>query len=349
MNVYDKIIKILNQICIEENQKVELNFKIKYEVLQLSNLNTNKIDSAYLISKFYNENFYGNADFMHIPNFIQALESFLNYPIIIAREEGSKQILGISILKYFESDNNFDPYFPIENVKYFSITGILTNVENKKMGFYGIGKKIYEILLKAVLEYKKICNDIRLMCVIDCRNNHSIDALRCATNNLNSQFIIPQVDSTIVGYYKVEDQINNNLIEAPTFVVEIKMDNIDTKNKEKITLKYDSSIKDKSKSYLDMQKIIDKNFICDKRNNPIKSIDPGCGIVTYYPLLDNSLNNLIITSNGTELGNDRVPTPQGQFNLDLKKDLMHLLHDNLYLFLQDNNKYDESFIKKYNL
>lgn len=349
MNVYDKMIDILNQICIEENKKMEINSKIKYEILQLSDLNSNKFHAAYLVSKFYNENFYGNADFMHIPNFMQSMESFLSYPIIIAREEGKKQILGISILKYFESDNKIDPYFPFENVKYFSVTGILTNVENKNMGFYGIGKKIYAILLKAVLEYKKIYNDIRFMCVIDCRNNNSIEALRCATNNLNSQFIIPRVDSVIVGYYKVEDQITNDLIEAPTFVVEMKMDNIDIKSKEKIILKYDGCIKEKSKSYLYMKRTIDKNFISDKKNSPIKNIDPGCGLVTYYPLLDSSLDNLIINSNGTELGNDRIPVTKAQFDINLKKDLIHMLRENLSSYLQYNNKYDDSFIKKYNL
>lgn len=341
MNVYNKMIEILNNICVEENKK-NSNSNVEYEVLQNSFVNECKITDAYFVAKFYNENFCGNADFMHIPNFKQTIDNILNYPIILAREKESKKILGISILKYFESNNTIDPYFPIDNAKYFSVTGILTNIENKNLGFYGIGKKIYEISLKGVLDYKKIDNDIRLMCVIDCRNNHSINALKLATNNLNSKFDIPQINSEYVGYYTVEDQNNKNLLEAPTFVIEMKMDNLSEENFDhnKILIKYDNDSKSKEELYSKIQNTINQNLINDNKIIPTVNIDPECGLVSYYPLLNKcySLNNIIIDTNNTELGNNRNPIPKDEFIFNLKNDLLNMTKDSIYYPFNMQNK-----------
>lgn len=138
----------------------------------------------YKIADFYNSNWLGNKDFMHIPNCEQVLENCKRYPIIIAREEGKKEILGISAIKYDENDENtMDPYFPEEDAKYFSITGILVK---KETSHRGMGKKIYEIALRGAHEYNKTYPGTRIMCVIDCRNNHSLRALATAVENINA-------------------------------------------------------------------------------------------------------------------------------------------------------------------
>ena len=343
----NKIVEILNKICIEENKKLNKdgNAKFKYEVLQLSDLSNDKIEAAYLVSKFYNENFKGNADFMHIPDFMQTMDSIFNYPIIIAREEGSKKILGISVLKYYDSNKSFDPYFPVNDSKYFSVTGILTNLNNKEMGYYGIGKKIYEINLKGVLEYKKNCEDIRLMCVIDCRNNNSINALKCATNNLNSSYEKEKIRSEIVGYYTVQDFKNKNLIEAPTYVIEMKMNNLLELSERKLNIKYDNDTYDKFELYDKMKEKIDETFPSDYENNPIQSIDPECGVVNYYNFIGNlSLDTICIDSNSTEKGNNRIPFSNKLFNLKIKKTFLKMLQDNFEISNQEKSK---ELVKKY--
>ena len=348
MKKYDEIINIIDKVCKEENKKLE-NSDFEYEVLQLSDLNNDLLESAYLISKFYNENFSGNADYMHIPNFTQTLKNIMNYPIIIARLKNSKNILGISILKYNESDKEFDPYFPIENSKYFSVTGILTNKENKNMGVYGLGKKIYEIALKSVLEYKKKYSDTKLMCVIDCRNTCSINALKVATNNLNSNYEDKQIDSRIIGYYKVENEKEKYLEEAPTFVIEMKMEDTDCENNNEVVVSYDNSSETKEQSYLKMKKTIDSLFLRDNNSKIVESLDPGCGVVTYYPLKDDlyCLNNITIYSNGTEKGNDRVPLSKEIFDLNVKKSILTIMKNTLPTTLDYSEEYEDQYVKKF--
>lgn len=327
MNACNQMIEILNNICIEENRKLKeqnSNLNYKYEILQKSDLNENQINAAYLVAKFYNENYHDNADFIHIPTFKQALDNILKFPIIIARETESKKILGISVVKYFESTSEeVDPYFPLKNTEFFSVTGILTNIHNKSFGIYGIGKKIYEIELRGALAYKQSIKNVKLMCVIDCRNNHSINALRYATNSLNESFDTLQVSSDIVGYYTVKDFENYDLVEAPTFVVEMKMDNLKEKQQEAIYIKYDNESTDNAELYTKMQQAINSSFIKYQQIPTYSNEDPGCGIVTYYPLIHNnySLNNITIDSNKTDQGNNRIPISKAAFNRSVKRDV----------------------------
>lgn len=322
-----KIIEILKKFCEKENNKLDSNCKYKYDVFQFSDINIEVLEMAYFISKFYNENYCGNVDFMHIPNFEQTVENLIKYPVVIAREKNNSEILGISILKYFDSNESLDPYFPIEGARYFSVTGILTGMKNKEKGYYGIGKKIYQIMLESVLEYKEYDNNIRLMCVIDCRNNNSIDALKVATDNLNDK----RINSSIVGYYQVQSLENGLLVEAPTFVIEMLIDQNISKTSENIVLKYDNDSKIKEESYLKMKELIDNKLLNFSNLNAVINLDPECGWVTYYPFLDYnySLENVLIDANGTELGNDRVPISKRQFEINITKYLCYVIKDYL--------------------
>ena len=136
----------------EENELLNPSNEVVYEVFQLSDLSENR-ENIYMVADFYNKNWQGNRDFMHIPDFEQTLANTRAYPIIIARKKGTDEILGISTIKYDEnSEESIDPYFPEGDAKYFSITGILTKRNNT---YKGIGKKIYEIALRGAYNYEK--------------------------------------------------------------------------------------------------------------------------------------------------------------------------------------------------
>ena len=60
------ILRELRLVCDEVN-KENSNSEISYELLQFSDL-ARKWDSVYKVANFYNHNWLGNADFMHIPD-----------------------------------------------------------------------------------------------------------------------------------------------------------------------------------------------------------------------------------------------------------------------------------------
>ena len=299
-----EIVKILKEFCDLENEKLKINSKLRYEIFQVSSFSNDLIKSAYLLTKFYNDHFKGNVDFMHIPSFKQVVEDINKYPIIIAREEESRVILGASILKYNDPNINFDPYYPYKN-PYFSITGILTNDKNRSKGYYGVGKKIYEIIIESVLKYNEVNPNINLMCVIDCRNNNSINALKKACNDL-------KINSEIVGIYTVS---NNILLEAPTIVIEINKGN---KNNNLTILNYMNDNVEKELMYDHLLDNLITNF---NIKETICNIDE-CGLVTYYYLENNvCLDNILIYTNNTELGNNRIPISSKKLNLMVKNDI----------------------------
>ena len=82
-----EILKCMYEICEKVNRENEENGKddVTYEVLQFSDL-AKKWNSVHKVADFYNDNWLGNRDFMHIPEFEQILENCKKYPIIIDRK-----------------------------------------------------------------------------------------------------------------------------------------------------------------------------------------------------------------------------------------------------------------------
>lgn len=294
-NRFESMVEIMNNICNQINKKENNN--IEYVVLQgLSKKDPYILDPfiIYKIADFYNYNWLGNADFMHIPNFSQVVFNCNNYPIIIAREKNTKDIIGISTLKYDENSSELeDPYYPIKSEKYFSITGILTKINNQ---YKGIGKKIYEIAIKSHYYYNKIYNDTTIMCVIDCRNKNSVNALSSAAESLNKE-VEENIIAKITGYYLLLDE-EEQMIEAPTIV--LKVEETKEKQHERNIVEYRNSEESLFNSLLNTL----EEELTDIRG-PIINNDEGNGTVHYYHVENyNSLPKII--SNGTEHGNDRV-------------------------------------------
>ena len=318
----EKFLSILRELRNEcrkvnkENNLKDPSNEVEYEVFQLSDL-AGMQDAVYHIAEFYNVNWQGNRDFMHIPNFMQTLQNVRKYPIIVARKKGTEEILGISTIKYDENDGEIiDPYFPEEDARYFSITGILTKRNNV---YKGIGKKIYEIALRGACNYEKYYPGTRIMCVIDCRNRQSLRALSAAVNNikdgefLGDDFYLP---ANIVGYYELRGE-EEELLEAPTLVMEVGLNPVEKENKDGMEIKTLPSLRNISFTRIEGEPLFN-TLLATLRDNlgeykigvPSVIEDKDSGMVYYYSLEEKErclLENINIESNGTEKGNDRIP------------------------------------------
>ena len=299
----------------EENDLVDPDNEVVYEVLQLSDL-AEKWDNVVNIADFYNNNWLGNADFMHIPDFEQTLANCREYPIIIARKKGTDDILGISTIKYDENTlGKKDPYFPEDDAKYFSITGILTRRNNVHRG---IGKKIYEIAIRGAHNYERYYPGTRIMCVIDCRNRQSLRALSSAVANIRNNGIVgegKELPSSIVGYYELRGKEDDELVEAPTLVMEVGLKPIDSRKEpaDKRTISF-SLEKDKTR-FESLRCVLRDNLSKYKIGLPTITEDEECGMVYFYHLGNSkecNLEGINIESNGTENGNDRVPRSEAE-------------------------------------
>jgi len=308
------ILRELNQVCHavnEEELEERGDMPVIYEVLQFSDL-ARKWNSVYKITDFYNHNWLGNIDFMHIPDFRQTLENCQSYPMIIARERDSERILGISTIKYDENTaEKVDPYFPEPGAKYFSITGILVRKDNP---YRGIGKKIYEIALRGAYQYENIYPGTKMMCVIDCRNGHSLKALASAAQRVKEgQKIGENVELPvhILGYYELRDKENSQLLEAPTLVAEIDLAGRSVHEYEEgeNRLNFQKSGTE-NELYQSLLNTLKSQFGKYGLEDPIIQEDVGCGMVSFTSLREKEhvvVQSVCIEANGTEQGKDRQP------------------------------------------
>lgn len=197
--------------------------------LAQSKLSPNKgdlINKVLDLSYFYDKNFTGNKDFMHIPTFGQVATNLLHYPVLLASrklENGSNDIIGITTIKYEKhNDLSENPYFPTANENVLSITGVLTQsaaMSQDGNRIYGIGKELYKSSIRAAIKLNQ-AEPIRLICEIDCRNDKSLNAVTKAVSDLQEEGF--DISSYIVGYYEIFNN-HNELSEAPTFILEINL------------------------------------------------------------------------------------------------------------------------------
>lgn len=185
-------------------------------------------DMLFNLAYFYDRNFLGNKDFMHIPDITNIADNVMHFPMMLATQKdinGTEEILGATTVKMEKNNSISDnPYFPTMNENVFSITGILskcnaTDCNGNKIR--EIGKKLYKTAIKGAYEINKN-EKIRLILEIDCRNDKSLYSVNKAIRELQLEGINVQI--FINGYYEKTDT-TNKLLEAPTFVLEIDLGN----------------------------------------------------------------------------------------------------------------------------
>lgn len=301
---FEEMTRIYVDICNELNKQNTEN-SIIYEVLQESDVLAQKNDILYRITEFYNQNWTGNRDFMHIPDFAQVKKNCLNYPIIIAREKGKDNILAIATIKYDEnSENRTNPYYPETGKRYFSITGALVKHSSP---YKGLGRKIYEIAIKGIQEYNSKNPGVVIMCEIDCRNNRSMNALNNAIRQISYKND-KSISANLVGYYLLLNK-EQQLIEAPTFIFEVDFSEREQREEfGNLEIKYKNP-----NSILNGMLFDELKKSIEERLEPHNIAEPTIGCdgedtVQYYPLREAlSLDRLTIIPNDTDKGNDRIP------------------------------------------
>lgn len=308
------ILREFRRMCqeVNEEEREEIgDTPVIYEVLQFSDL-AREYNSVQKITDFYNRNWLGNVDFIHIPDFRQTLQNCQNYPILIARERETRRLLGISTIKYDENtDEKVDPYFPEAGARFFSITGILVRKDNP---YRGIGKKIYEIAMRGAYTYENFYPGTKMTSVIDCRNQHSLRAIASAAERIKRGQKIGEgleLPVNILGYYELRDKENSQLLEAPTLVVEVDLagkeivDNGEEENCLSYTREGEGNM-----LYTSILDTLKDKFRKYGMNKPIIQEDVGCGMVSFTALREQSrcnVQSIQIQANDTELGNDRQP------------------------------------------
>lgn len=169
------------------------------ETVDPSNINIEEFIN--FVVKFYDKNWLGCKDFMHMPSKEDVIENLKKHKIYIAKY--NNEIVGISTLKHYDELTDWYPKNKCSN-----LTGLLTKRTNKEKGIKGVGVELYRKMMEDSINNKR-----DIVAEIDCRNEHSLKAFAKASKNLN-------LDSAIVGIYTYTDS-NYNFNEVPTFMVKV--------------------------------------------------------------------------------------------------------------------------------
>lgn len=261
-------------------------------------------DMIFKLAYFYDRNFVGNKDFMHIPNISNILDNVLKYPILLASKKdkhGDDDILGVTTVKMENNSSLSDnPCFPTENENVLSITGILAKMnsnDESEVRVRGVGKELFKSAIKAAVEINKI-EPVRLIFEVDCRNTNSLGAACKALKDLQNEGL--NINMFINGFYEIKNK-DKSLTEAPTFILEIDLNGAKTLSKTEVVFEYeecrhDNLFRDLSDVIKDTTNEV-KSFIHSKDDKT----------VMYHQI--KPVNALAVKLNvGTTAdGNERVP------------------------------------------
>lgn len=262
-------------------------------------------DMIFNLAYFYDVNYTGNKDFIHIPNIRNILDNVSKYPIMLATQKdeyGAEEILGVTTVKIENNESiSSNPYFPTCGETVLTITGVLTkmNAVNKNNNrIRGIGKELVKSSIRAAYNVNKE-SKVRLICEVDCRNLHSFNAVVNAIKELQAENI--NVNVAISGYYEILNSYGD-LQEAPTFVLEMYFDEnkaIENKNIEFNYLNCKST-----ELFSELNNVIEENtkelkeFVNKKDDKT----------VIYHSLEPINALNVSINAGNTANGNERVPS-----------------------------------------
>lgn len=264
-------------------------------------------DMIFNLTYFYDTNYTGNKDFIHIPDISTILDNLLKHPIMLATrkdENNTEEILGVCTVKLESSTNiSSNPFFPTKNENVLIISNILTKIDavdrnNNKIR--GIGKELFKAAIKAAYELNKT-NKLRLICEVDCRNMQSYNAVSKAVTTLKSEGL--KLDLAVDGYYEIIDN-TGELTEAPTFILEIGLNSNRIISDERHEFNYlDCKA---TELFSDLNSIIESNT---KELSEFVNIKDE-KVVIYHELEAFNALNVEFNIGNTAEGNERVPQIQ---------------------------------------
>ena len=261
-------------------------------------------DTIFNLTYFYDNNFTGNKDFMHIPNISNVLDNVQRYPIMLVSkkdEYGKDEILGTTTVKFENNKSLSDnPYFPTKGEDILSITGVLTKMnalDKNGNKIKGLGRELFKSAIKGAYNANKD-NTVRLICEVDCRNTNSLYSVCKAVKELQEEGNNIQI--FLNGYYEIKNK-EKNLIEAPTFILEIDLNGDKEVNNDNLILDYQNI--DSTNLFTNLSKVICANT---KENKKIVTYKNDAKIV-FHSVAPINAQNITLNVGTTADGNNREP------------------------------------------
>ncbi len=261
-------------------------------------------DTIFNLTYFYDNNFTGNKDFMHIPNISNVLNNISNYPIMLVTKKdefGKDEILGTTTVKFENNSSITDnPYFPTKGEDVLSITGVLTKmnaVDKNGNKIRGLGRELFKSAIKGAYELNKD-KKVRLICEVDCRNTNSLYSVCKAVKELQEENINLQM--FLAGYYEIKNK-EKNLLEAPTFVLEIDLNGDKEINNNNLNFDYQNC--KSTNLFSSLSNVISKNTNENKKFVNIV----GDKKVTFHSIEPINALNIKLEVGTTADGNNREP------------------------------------------
>ena len=261
-------------------------------------------DTIFNLTYFYDNNFTGNKDFMHIPNISNVLDNVQHYPIMLVSkkdEYGKDEILGTTTVKFennkYLTDN---PYFPTKGEDILSITGVLTKmnaVDKDGNKIRGLGRELFKSAIKGAYNANKD-KSLRLICEVDCRNTNSLYSVCKAVKELQDEG--DNIQIFLNGYYEIKNK-ERNLVEAPTFILEIDLNGNKEVNNDSLNLDYQNI--DSTNLFTNLSKVIYANT---KESKKIVTYKNDTKIV-FHSLEPINAQNITLNVGTTADGNNREP------------------------------------------
>lgn len=262
-------------------------------------------DMIFNLAYFYDVNYTGNKDFIHIPNISNILDNILKYPIMLASQKdeyGSEDILGVTTVKIENNKSISDnPYFPTSNETVLTISGVLTKpnaVNSNNIKIRGIGKELIKSSIRAAYTVNKT-QKIRLICEVDCRNMNSFNAVVKAIKELQEEKI--NVNVAVSGYYEILNS-QGDLEEAPTFILEMDLGENRNILNEKVNFNYLDC--KSTELFSDLNNVLEENT--KELKQYVNKKDDKT--VIYHSLEPFNALNVSIEVGNTANGNERVPS-----------------------------------------
>jgi hypothetical protein len=270
------------------------------------------IDTIFELGYFYDKNFVGNKEFMHIPSIKKIADNVSHYPVILATEKNgfSEEIIGATTIKLENNSSILDnPYFPTKNENVLTITGVLAKqniTDTFGNRLRGVGKELFKSSIKGAYKLNKE-EKVRIICEIDCRNINSLNAICKAVLDLKQEL---DINLFLTGYYEIINK-EGNLIEAPTFMFEVDLNgDKELDNSQKLFSYENCSYLD---LYTDLINVIQENT--DEIKEQSSKVDEN--IVCYHEIKPINALNITLDVADTANGNERVPTLEKAMQVEL--------------------------------
>ena len=161
----------------------------------------------------------------------------------------------------------------------------------------GLGRELFKSAIKGAYNANKD-KALRLICEVDCRNTNSLYSVCKAVKELQDEG--DNIQIFLNGYYEIKNK-ERNLVEAPTFILEIDLNGNKEVNNDSLNLDYQNI--DSTNLFTNLSKVIYANT---KESKKIVTYKNDSKIV-FHSLEPINAQNITLNVGKTADGNNREP------------------------------------------